>query len=112
ASGEDLPFAQDAVPLIGHAVEARLYAEDPEHGFLPSTGRIVALDLPEGEGVRVDAGVEAGSVVSPFYDPLLAKVIAHAPTRDAALDRLAGALARTRVAGPRTNAAFLIALCG
>ncbi len=112
AAGEDLPLAQKEVPLAGHAVEARLYAEDPEHGFLPSTGRIIAFDVPASAGVRVDSGVEAGATVTPFYDPLLAKIIAHAPTRDAALDRLRDALAHAQVAGPRTNLAFLAALCG
>ena len=112
ASGEPLPFGQDDLRIDGHAVEARLYAEDPDKGFLPSTGKLWALRLPEGEGIRVDAGVVQGDEVTPFYDPMIAKVIAHAPTRDEALDRLAGALARTIVAGPKTNTAFLGALCG
>ncbi len=77
AAGESIPVRQDEVPLNGHAVEARLYAEDPERGFLPSPGRIVALDLPHGEGIRVDAGVAAGLTVPPDYDPMIAKVIAH-----------------------------------
>jgi 3-methylcrotonyl-CoA carboxylase alpha subunit len=111
AAGESLPLAQAQVPLDGHAVEARLYAEDPEHGFLPSTGRLVALELPAGEGIRVDTGVEEGSEVTPFYDPMIAKVIVHADARAAALDRLAAALDRTIVAGPRSNVAFLAALC-
>ena len=110
AAGEALPLAQAQVPLDGHAVEARLYAEDPEHGFLPSTGRLVALELPAGEGIRVDAGVVEGSTVSPYYDPMIAKVIAHGATRDQALDRLSAALAATVVVGPRANAAFLRAL--
>jgi 3-methylcrotonyl-CoA carboxylase alpha subunit len=105
-----LPLTQEQVPLEGHAVEARLYAEDPEHGFLPSTGQLVALRFPQGEGLRIDSGVEAGDAVTPFYDPMIAKVIAHAATRDAALDRLADALDRTLVAGPRSNAGFLAAL--
>jgi 3-methylcrotonyl-CoA carboxylase alpha subunit len=111
AAGGRLPLAQAHVPLNGHAVEARLYAEDPEHGFLPSTGKLVALELPTGDGIRVDTGVEEGSEVTPFYDPMIAKVIAHADTREAALDRLASALDRTIVAGPRSNVAFLAALC-
>jgi 3-methylcrotonyl-CoA carboxylase alpha subunit len=110
AAGESLPLAQGDVPLAGHAVEARLYAEDPEKGFLPSTGRLVALDFPSGEGIRVDAGVAAGSDVTPYYDPMIAKLIAHGQNRAQALDRLASALDRTRVAGPRTNLAFLAAL--
>jgi 3-methylcrotonyl-CoA carboxylase alpha subunit len=110
AAGETLPLAQDQVRLDGHAVEARLYAEDPARGFLPSTGKILALDLPAGEGIRVDAGVAAGDDVTPFYDPMIAKVIAHAPNRAAALEALAAALDRTVVAGPRSNAGFLAAL--
>src|SRR5215468_51120 len=111
ASGEKLPLAQKDVRLDGHAVEARVYAEDPEHGFLPSTGKLVAVEWPTGEGIRVDTGFEAGSEVSPYYDPMIAKAIAHAGARDAALDRLAGALERTVLAGPRNNLAFLAALC-
>jgi 3-methylcrotonyl-CoA carboxylase alpha subunit len=110
AAGEALPLAQHEVRLDGHAVEARLYAEDPARGFLPSTGKILALDLPAGEGIRVDTGVAAGDDVTPFYDPMIAKVIARAPTRAAALDRLAAALDRTVVAGPRHNSGFLAAL--
>src|SRR6202035_333954 len=82
AAGEKLPVAQDQVPLDGHAVEARIYAEDPERGFLPSTGRIHALALPDGEGIRVDAGAAAGDEVTPFYDPMIAQVIAHGATRE------------------------------
>jgi 3-methylcrotonyl-CoA carboxylase alpha subunit len=110
AAGETLPLAQEQVRLDGHAVEARLYAEDAAKGFLPSTGKILALDLPAGEGIRVDTGVAAGDEVTPFYDPMIAKVIAHAPTRAAALEALAAALDRTVVAGPRSNAGFLAAL--
>jgi 3-methylcrotonyl-CoA carboxylase alpha subunit len=110
AAGEPLPLHQKQVRLNGHAVEARLYAEDPENGFLPSTGRILALELPTADTVRVDTGVESGSEVSAFYDPLLAKFIAHAKTREGALDALAAALHRTLLVGPRTNAAFLQAL--
>ncbi|MFL5106310.1 MAG: acetyl/propionyl/methylcrotonyl-CoA carboxylase subunit alpha [Xanthobacteraceae bacterium] len=110
AAGERLPLAQDQVPLIGHAVEARLYAEDPEHGFLPSAGRLVALDFPAADGVRIDTGVAAGADVRPFYDPMIAKLIAHGATREQALDRLGVALDRTVAAGPRTNLRFLAAL--
>jgi 3-methylcrotonyl-CoA carboxylase alpha subunit len=111
AAGEKLPLMQDQVPVTGHAVEARLYAEDPERGFLPSTGRLLALQLPQGEGIRVDSGVETGSDITPYYDPLIAKVIAHGNSRAEALDRLAGGLDRAIVAGPRSNAGFLAALC-
>ena len=111
AAGEKLPLTQAQVPLNGHAVEARLYAEDPERGFLPSTGKLIALRFPKVEGLRVDTGVEAGDEVTPFYDPMIAKLIAHAPTRGEALDRLASALDKTVVAGPRGNAGFLSRLC-
>ncbi|MCW5691476.1 MAG: carbamoyl-phosphate synthase subunit L [Pseudolabrys sp.] len=107
ANGEALPLKQDQVPLEGHAVEARLYAEDPEKSFLPSTGRLIALDFPKADGLRVDTGVEAGDEVTPFYDPMIAKLIAHAPTRGEALDILADALDATVVIGPRSNAGFL-----
>ena len=110
ASGAPLPFGQEDLGIRGHAVEARLYAEDPDKGFLPSTGKLWALRLPHGEGIRVDTGVEEGGEVTPFYDPMIAKVIAHGATRDEALDRLSAALADTVVAGPRTNTAFLRAL--
>jgi 3-methylcrotonyl-CoA carboxylase alpha subunit len=111
AAGEKLPLAQEQVKLDGHAVEARLYAEDPARGFLPSTGRLLALKFPKAEGLRVDTGVETGSEVTPFYDPMIAKLIAHGKSRHAALDRLADALDKTIVVGPRSNAGFLAALC-
>ncbi len=107
AAGEALPASP--VALDGHAVEARLYAEEPERGFLPSSGKIVALEWPP--GIRIDTGVEVGAKVSPHYDPLIAKLIAKAPSREEALARLANALDRTIVAGPRTNLRFLAALC-
>jgi 3-methylcrotonyl-CoA carboxylase alpha subunit len=109
AAGEALPLTQKDVRFDGHAVEARVYAEDPEHDFLPSTGPIVAMELPT--DVRVDSGIEAGGEVTPFYDPMIAKLIAHAPTRTAALDRLAEALDHTAIVGVRSNVAFLAALC-
>ena len=111
ADGARLPVSQSEVGLNGHAVEARLYAEDPERGFLPSTGLLAALRLPEGAGIRVDSGVQSGDDISPYYDPMIAKVIAHDATRQGALDRLEVALGQTLVAGPRTNLAFLTALC-
>ncbi|MEA2874854.1 MAG: 3-methylcrotonyl-CoA carboxylase alpha subunit [Hyphomicrobiales bacterium] len=110
AAGETLPLAQSDVRIDGHAAEARLYAEDPERGFLPSTGRLAALELPAGEGIRVDTGVDAGSAISPYYDPMIAKVIAHGSDRAQALARLATALGETVVVGPHANAAFLEAL--
>ena len=109
AAGEKLPLTQDQVRLDGHAIEARLYAEDPEHGFLPSTGKIVALEFPK--NIRVDSGVAAGGEVSPYYDAMIAKLIAHADTREQAIDKLEDALAQTLIAGPRSNLAFLGRLC-
>jgi 3-methylcrotonyl-CoA carboxylase alpha subunit len=111
AAGEKLPLTQDQVPLNGHAVEARLYAEDPERGFLPSTGKLIALQFPHQKGMRVDTGVETGDEVTPFYDPMIAKVIAHGDDRAQALDRLANALDNTIVIGPHSNVGFLAALC-
>ncbi|WP_447912749.1 acetyl/propionyl/methylcrotonyl-CoA carboxylase subunit alpha [Microbacterium phyllosphaerae] len=96
-------------PVRGHAVEARVYAESPERGFLPSTGRVLLFDPPQ--GVRVDAAVETGSEVTGFYDPMIAKVIAVASDRQTALRRLDEALARTVVLGVDTNIAFLRTLC-
>ena len=107
AAGERLPLEQDEIALAGHAVEARVYAEDPANGFLPSTGTVHLFSAPSGTGVRVDAGVETGSAVSEHYDPMIAKVIAHAPDREAALDRLRDALGNCLVVGPRTNIGFL-----
>jgi 3-methylcrotonyl-CoA carboxylase alpha subunit len=110
AAGEPLALAQQDVPLTGHAVEARIYAEDADRGFLPSSGRIAVLELPAGEGIRVDAGVAAGDTVPPDYDAMIAKVIAHGATRREALDRLAAALGDTVVVGPQVNTPFLKAL--
>ncbi len=108
AAGEPLGFTQGDLKITGHAVEARVYAEDPEHDFLPSTGKLWALQLPqEGGGIRVDSGVAEGGTVTPHYDPMIAKVIAHGATRDEALDRLSAALAQTIVAGPKSNVRFL-----
>ena len=110
AAGETLPRTQDELRLQGHAVEARLYAEDPDRRFLPSAGPLHALRWPE--GVRIDTGVRAGDAVTPFYDPMIAKIVAKGATREAAMARLRAALAETVVAGPKTNLAFLHALLG
>src|SRR5215469_4129846 len=107
AAGEALPLRQQEVSLAGHAVEARIYAEDPARHFLPSSGRITVFDPPAGEGIRVDAGVASGDAVPSAYDPMIAKIIAQAPTRTEALARLAAALRDLVVTGPRVNAPFL-----
>ena len=104
--------ATGTVPVSGHAVEARLYAEDPARGFQPSAGVLTSVELPEGEGVRVDTWVESGTEVSTAYDPLLAKVITYGADRDEALDRLAGALDRTSMYGIEVNLGMLAAVPG
>jgi 3-methylcrotonyl-CoA carboxylase alpha subunit len=110
AAGEKLPLEQAEIRRSGAAIEARLNAEDPETGFLPSPGRILALRLDAGPALRVDAGVEVDDEVTPFYDSMIAKLIAHGPDRPSALDALRAALGETLVVGPRTNLAFLDAL--
>jgi len=105
AAGEPLPLSQEEITLSGHAMEARLYAEDPTRGFLPSIGTLEHLRLPD--FVRVDSGVEAGGAISPFYDPMIAKLIAHAPTREAAAAELARAARAVEIWPVKTNAAFL-----
>ncbi|RZU30706.1 acetyl/propionyl/methylcrotonyl-CoA carboxylase subunit alpha [Blastococcus saxobsidens] len=110
AAGERLPIDQSDVTLDGHAIEARLYAEDPARGFLPQAGTVLGLAEPSGPGIRVDSSLAVGSVVGTDYDPMLAKVIAWAPDRETARARLVGALGRTSVLGVTTNAAFLRAL--
>jgi acetyl-CoA/propionyl-CoA carboxylase biotin carboxyl carrier protein len=107
AAGESLDFRQDDVVLRGHAIEARVYAEDPQNGFLPTGGRVLALHEPRGEGIRVDSSLAEGLTVSPDYDPMLSKVIAWAPDRAGALARLSGALRDTAVLGVTTNIEFL-----
>ncbi|SEO61505.1 acetyl/propionyl/methylcrotonyl-CoA carboxylase subunit alpha [Trujillonella endophytica] len=110
AAGEPLPFGQDDVRLSGHAIEARVYAEDPARGFLPQSGTVLALREPTGPGVRVDSSLAAGSVVGTDYDPMLAKVVAWGPDRETARRRLVAALGDTAVLGVPTNTAFLRAL--
>ncbi len=107
AAGEPLPFTQGELAPTGHAVEARIYAEDPDHGFLPSSGPVLALREPSGTGIRVDSSLLDGTVVGSTYDPMLSKVIAWGPDRATALSRLDGALADTTVLGVRTNTGFL-----
>jgi len=109
AAGETLPLAQDDIAMCGHAFEARLYAEDPAGGFLPQTGRLAHLEFGD---ARIDTGVRTGDAVTPHYDPMIAKIIAHGAGRAEALHRLRRALADTHVAGTVTNRAFLLALAG
>jgi geranyl-CoA carboxylase alpha subunit len=110
ARGEALPLAQTDVRLNGHALEVRLYAEDPANDFLPQSGPIHFWNPPHGPGVRVDDGLNTSDRVSTHYDPMLAKIIAHGPTRDAARLRLLAALEATDVIGTKTNQSFLAAM--
>jgi 3-methylcrotonyl-CoA carboxylase alpha subunit len=103
AAGQPVPFAQDGVIARGHALETRLYAEDPDRGDQPSPGRILHLRAPAGPGVRFDSGVEAGSEVTVHYDPLLAKLVTWGTDRSESIERMAAALARTAVLGVTTN---------
>jgi 3-methylcrotonyl-CoA carboxylase alpha subunit len=108
ACGEALPFSQRDLKFEGHAIEARVYAEDPARDFLPATGKLVHLAFPaEGGGVRVDAGVEAGGDITPWYDPMIAKLVVHGADRAAALARLEQALGEVEAAGVTTNVTFL-----
>ena len=108
AAGESLPLEQDAIESRGHAIEARVYAENPAREFLPSTGRIEAFRHPPvGPGLRIDAAVESGDLVTSHYDPMIAKLIVHATTRAQACERLARTLDRTAIAGPATNLGLL-----
>jgi 3-methylcrotonyl-CoA carboxylase alpha subunit len=110
ASGEPLPWTQADLHQRGHAIECRVYAEDPSAGFLPQAGRVLLYRPPERPGVRVDAGVVEGSDVPVHYDPMIAKVVAHAETREAAIDRMRAALSEFRILGLPTNVAFLLAV--
>jgi propionyl-CoA carboxylase alpha chain len=109
AQGESLDVTQSDLQINGHAIEARLYAEDPDNDFLPATGTVLAWEPPSSPAARFDSGIETGSEVSIEFDPILAKVIAHAPTREQAAARLARVLERTRVQGVTTNRDFLVA---
>ncbi|MDG4885193.1 acetyl/propionyl/methylcrotonyl-CoA carboxylase subunit alpha [Mesorhizobium sp. WSM4884] len=114
ASGEKLPKTQDEIVLAGHAFEARLYAEDASKGFLPATGTLHHLKFPDashaGTAMRIETGVRAGDAISPFYDPMIAKLVVRAKDRTTALGALLDALARTEIAGSTVNTAFLAAL--
>jgi acetyl-CoA carboxylase, biotin carboxylase subunit len=106
AAGEALPFRQEDIRMHGHAIECRITSEDPSNSFLPSTGRIEHLDVPTGPGVRWDAGIAVGYEVGLFYDPMLAKLIAHGTTREEAIDRMRRALGELRVVGLDTSVPF------
>ncbi|KPP86011.1 MAG: urea carboxylase [Rhodobacteraceae bacterium HLUCCO07] len=111
AAGEELHDTLASVSSSGVAIECRLYAENPAKNFLPSPGKLAAFDLPDKmEGIRVDAGVRIGDTITPYYDPMIAKLIAWGEDRAIAIDRLRAALEATRVEGPATNRAFLIAV--
>ncbi|HLJ72299.1 MAG TPA: hypothetical protein VKU03_13345, partial [Roseiarcus sp.] len=112
AGGAPPPIAQGDIVQHGHAIEARILAENPQRGFLPSPGRIVRWRPPQGEGVRLDTAIEEGSVVSPYYDSMIAKLIVHAPDRPRAVARLREALDSFEVEGVATNIALLRAIAG
>ncbi|MFO1312857.1 MAG: hypothetical protein U1F41_12425 [Burkholderiales bacterium] len=111
AAGEPLPMTAEQLRIRGHALEARIYAEDPDRGFPPSTGKLVHLAPPaESPHVRVDTGVEQGDEITPFYDPMIAKLIVWDETRDLALARMLQALAQYRIVGAGNNVEFLARL--
>jgi len=112
ARGETLAFKQKDIAPIGHAIEARIYAEDADGGFLPATGEILGLHVPQGPGIRFDGGIAVGQAITPAFDPMLAKLIAHAGTRDAAVARLRAALGDLAVLGVTTNTAWLARVLG
>ncbi len=110
AEGGALPLSQDEVTLKGHAIEVRIYAEDPSQSFRPQTGAVLIYEAPYGNGIRVDSGIREGSEISPYYDAMIAKLIAWGDTRDIARRRLVSALRGTTVLGLTTNKAFLLQL--
>ena len=112
AAGEPLPWRQSEIVQRGAAIECRVYAEDPSKGFLPSPGTIQKLELPSGDGIRIESGVEAGSTVSVHYDPLLLKLVTHSDTRAQALERMIDALDRSVIEGVRTTIPFLRRVVG
>ena len=107
AAGEPLPAEADRLEQNGHAIETRIYAENPDQDFLPSVGRVTRFDTPDADGVRIDSGIVAGDTITIHYDPMVAKLCVHASDRPAAIRRLRTALAQTMVAGPTTNLALL-----
>ncbi len=108
AQGKALPAEIWQAKAKGHAIEVRLYAEDPAQGYAPSTGRLHRFSVPEGLGIRLESGVTDGSTITSYYDPMLAKLIVHAPTRDEAARTLSATLARAQIHGPRTNRELLV----
>jgi 3-methylcrotonyl-CoA carboxylase alpha subunit len=110
AEGKPLSFSQEDLVMKGHAIEARIYAEDPQKEFMPSTGRIETFEVPQFEGTRSDSGFRKGNLVEPYYDPMLAKIIASGENRELARKKLIGALREVRITGLRTNRDFLIGL--
>jgi acetyl/propionyl-CoA carboxylase alpha subunit len=112
AAGRPLPFRQDDLRVQGHALECRLYAEDPDHDDRPAPGRVLHYAAPEGPGVRFDSGIAAGSDVTVHYDPLLAKLVTWGRDRAEALERMRAALRRTVVLGVTTNLSRLQAIAG
>jgi acetyl-CoA carboxylase biotin carboxylase subunit len=110
AAGEPLPFSQDQIQQRGHALECRVYAEDPAQNFLPSIGEITRYERPSGPGVRVDDGIVTGTAVSPYYDPMLAKVITWGHTREEAIGKMIQALQQTVVLGVTTNISYLLTI--
>jgi 3-methylcrotonyl-CoA carboxylase alpha subunit len=107
AAGEPLPLRQEQLAIDGHAIEARIYAEDPARDFLPSIGKLAHLAVPGGAGVRVDTGVRQGDEITPYYDPMIAKLIVHGETRAAAITRMRDALAAYEIVGVQNNVEFL-----
>src|SRR5690606_25513819 len=106
AAGKLLPFSQEQITATGHGIEYRIYAEDPTT-FMPSPGKIEVITAPQGEGIRIDAGVEAGNEVTPFYDPMIAKLVVHGKDREEALQRSREALSAFQIEGIRTNLPLL-----
>jgi acetyl/propionyl-CoA carboxylase alpha subunit len=110
AAGETLPFAQEELRQRGHAIECRVYAEDPSNQFFPSTGKLLLYSVPDGPGVRVDDGIESGMEITPYYDPMLAKVITWGNDRNEAMRKMVRALREMVVLGVTTNISFLLAI--
>ena len=110
AEGHPLPWRQDDIAARGHAIECRVYAEDPADGFLPSLGQILLMHQPEGPGVRIDSGIRQGDEVTMYYDPMIAKLSLHGEDRTAAVDRAVTALKEYAILGVTTNVEYLISI--